>query len=250
MIDFFSNFDFLILIYIWPIIVFSAIFRSFTGFGFALAAVPSFSLFLSPIESVVLVSLLTLLVNILFLKNYIHDVPVKPLIPLLLMAFIGTIIGVEIIKVISKEWFQFFVGLSVIFACLSMFIFKPNKHVEKPKLAWPVGFFSGVMNGSLALPGPPVIIYALNTQQTPEKSRSLLAAFFFISAIFALISYYFNGFVSVDSLGFLLVSAPAMIIGDKLGFYLFRRYGGEIYRKIAILFLAIIGISMLTTILK
>ena len=249
MTDFITNFDYSILVYLWPIIIISAIFRSFTGFGFALAAVPAFSVFLSPIDAVVLVSLLTLLINVLFMKNYIHEVPVKPLIPLLFMAFVGTMIGVEIIKVISKDLFQFLVGISVIFACLSMILFKSKKIVEKPRLAWVVGLFSGVMNGTLALPGPPVIIYALNTQTTPEKSRSLLAAFFFISAAFALVSYFLSDFLTWDSLGYLLVSAPAMIVGDKLGFYLFSRYGGDFYRKVALVFLILIGCSMLVTVI-
>lgn len=98
------------------------------------------------------------------------------------------------------------------------------------------------MNGSLAIPGPPIIIYALQSQSTAEKSRILLMTFFFASAFIALISYGFAGFVNIQSFWFFLMAFPAMLIGDRLGFYLFNQYGSALYRTIAISCLMVVGI--------
>jgi hypothetical protein len=46
--DMLANFGAQQLILIWIVVVFSAVLRAFTGFGFALAAVPAFSLLMAP----------------------------------------------------------------------------------------------------------------------------------------------------------------------------------------------------------
>ncbi len=52
------------LVQVWLAVLLASVVRSVTGFGFALVAIPVFSLFLSPAESVVLCAALTLLSNI------------------------------------------------------------------------------------------------------------------------------------------------------------------------------------------
>jgi len=120
MAEFLQNITFAEASIIWVVVILAAVLRSFTGFGFALAAVPAFSLFLSPTQAVVLVSLLTLAVNLFYARNYLTNVPLNPLIPLVVAAIIGTIIGTQVIKSISVEIIQFWVGCSVIACCLGM----------------------------------------------------------------------------------------------------------------------------------
>ena len=101
MAEFLQNITFAEASIIWIVVILAAVLRSFTGFGFALAAVPAFSLFLSPIQAVVLVSLLTLAINLFYARNYLTNVPLNPLVPLVVAAIIGTIIGTQVIKSIS-----------------------------------------------------------------------------------------------------------------------------------------------------
>ncbi|MDA9007673.1 sulfite exporter TauE/SafE family protein [Porticoccaceae bacterium] len=242
MAEFLQNITFAEASIIWVVVILAAVLRSFTGFGFALAAVPAFSLFLSPIQAVVLVSLLTLAVNLFYARNYLTNVPLNPLIPLVVAAIIGTVIGTQVIKSISVEKFQFWVGCSVIAGCLGMIFLRKIRIPVNNFTTYLTGLLSGIMNGSLAIPGPPIIIYALQSQSTPEKSRILLMTFFFASAFIALISYCFAGFVTMQSLWFFLMAFPAMLIGDRLGFYLFNQYGSALYRTIAISCLLVIGV--------
>lgn len=120
MAEFIQNITFSEAAIIWIVVILAAVLRSFTGFGFALAAVPAFSLFLPPTQAVVLVSLLTLAVNLFYARNYLTNVPLNPLVPLVVTAIIGTVVGTQIIKSISVEKFQFWVGCSVIAGCLAM----------------------------------------------------------------------------------------------------------------------------------
>ena len=105
------GFDISELLLIWVVVIFAAVLRSFSGFGFALAAVPIFSLFLSPPESVVLSTTLILLISIASIKDYWGIVPLRPMLPIGMMMLIGTAIGTTVLALISKNQFQMGVGL-------------------------------------------------------------------------------------------------------------------------------------------
>ena len=54
-----------------------------------------------------------------------------------------------------------------------------------------------------------------------------------------------GGLVGINSLWLFLLGYPAMFIGDRLGFALFRRYGGRFYRRVALLALLAIGVTII-----
>ena len=83
---------------IWAATVAAAILRSFTGFGFALAAVPSFAFFLTPSQAVVLSASLSLAVGLQTWPQHAGKVALRPLWPLYLMAVVGTIVGATVLQ--------------------------------------------------------------------------------------------------------------------------------------------------------
>ena len=152
MIELTADIGVLELLLIWSVVIFASILRSFTGFGFALTAVPVFALFLTPLESVVLSAALTLTSNLIGVRTYWGIVPLKPMLPLVFMATIGTAIGTVILAFISPAQFQFWAGISVIIACVVLIFFKPTTHRVSPMLTSFTGLLSGLMNGALAIP--------------------------------------------------------------------------------------------------
>lgn len=225
--------------------VFASVLRSFTGFGFALAAVPVFALFLSPTESVVLSASLTLGISVLGLPTFWGIISLRSMVPLVLMALLGTVAGAMVLTTISAAQFQLWVGIAVIFACAGMTLFKPSKQINSPVLTSVAGLASGLMNGALAIPGPPMIIYAMATEPQPRRSRALLMTFFMASSVLALCSYGAAGFIEARSVYLFLLAFPALYAGDKLGFYLFKRYGDALYRRVALLALVAVGLTIM-----
>lgn len=218
--------------------------RSFTGFGFALAAVPVFSLILSPTESVVLSVSLTLSISLLGLRTYWGVIRLRPMLPLVLLALLGTAIGTASLTVISASQFQLWVGLSVIIACVGLTFFRPSTRVNSPVLTSFTGLLSGLMNGALAIPGPPMIVYAMLTEPEPKRSRALLMTYFMASSLLALASYGAAGFIKLQSFWYFLLAFPALYVGDKLGYYLFQRFGDALYRRIALAGLIAVGVTI------
>ena len=230
---------------LWLVVVLAAVLRAFTGFGFALAAMPVFALLMPPSEAVVLSASLTLAVNLITLKSYWGAFPLRPLVPMLLMAGLGTWLGAGLLDRFSPQQFRFWIGAAVIAACLLLAFYRPRRHQHGPWLGGLTGAASGVLNGAFAIPGPPVIVYAMATEPTPARSRALLMTFFLGSALMALATYATAGFVSPRSPWLFLLAFPAMSLGDKLGFWLFARHGGRLYRRVALLVLFLIGASIM-----
>ena len=121
----------------------------------------------------------------------------------------------------------------MILACACPGLVKPSQHHSSLLLSSGKGLLSGLMNGALAIPGPPITVYAMLTESQRERSRALLMTFFLFSAMVALVSFTLAGFVNLQSPRYLLWTFPAVRVGDWVGSALFRRFGGVLYRSIA-----------------
>ena len=232
------------LVLVWAVVVFAAVMRAFTGFGFALTAVPVFALFMPPTQAVVLSASLALAVSLLTLKTYWGKYPVGQMVPMISTAAIGTVLGAAALTYISPQQFKLWIGCSVILACFGLTFYRPARQHGSRLLSGISGIASGLLNGAFAIPGPPVIIYAMAAEPEPERSRALLMTFFLFSAVIALVSYAVAGFINTASLWLFVLGFPAMYLGDKLGYRLFRSYGTSFHRRVALLLLFIVGVSI------
>jgi uncharacterized membrane protein YfcA len=222
-------------------LVLAALMRSFTGFGFALAAVPVLSLFLAPGDVVVLIASLTVTANLLGMESFRRDYPPLQLWPLLLTSVFGTMLGVYFLRGLSATQFQLAIGIAVLLAAVIMTLYRPRPAATRRRWGAFAGLCSGLMNGAFAIPGPPVVIFAMASEREPARSRALLMYFFTFSALIALVTFAAAGYVGWHSLYLLLLGLPAMLIGDQLGLRLFRRFGDRVYRRVALLVLYAIG---------
>ena len=148
------------LLLIWGVIILAAILRAFTGFGFALAAVPVFSLLMSPAQAVVLSASLAFAISLLTIRTYWGSYPLATMAPLLAMALAGTGVGVLVLTALSGEQFQLYIGVAVLLACLALTFYRPGRLRPGPWRGAAAGVVSGLLNGAFAIPGPPVIPYA------------------------------------------------------------------------------------------
>ena len=111
----------------------AAAMRAFTGFGFALMAVPLLSLFLLPTDAVVLVALLTLLTSLVTYRAWWGRFGLRDGLPMVGGSVVGTGVGVIFLTQLSLAQFQLWIGLIVIFLSLVLSRYRPQSHVGGPK---------------------------------------------------------------------------------------------------------------------
>lgn len=229
---------------VFLVVAIASLLRSFTGFGFALAAVPGFSLIFPPTDAVVLSASLALCISFFSLPTYWQDASIKPMAPMLGMAALTTFIGAALLSYISVRMFQVLISAAIFLALFGLMLNKPSGGQQSTLLQCIAGAASGLMNGVLAIPGPPVIAYAMLTQPDPRRSRAMLMVFFMLSALIGLVSYFFAGFVRGEMLLVFLFALPTLYVFDKLGYALFLRYSNEFYRTASMWLLFGMGISI------
>lgn len=231
------------LLLIGLIVVSAAVLRAFTGFGFALAAVPAFSLLMPPVEAVVLSMMLTFAVSVSSVRTYWGKSPIKPMLPMIVASLLGTLVGAWMLGTVSADSFQLWVGLSVIAACALLTFYRPAPKQGSVGVGTVVGLSSGLLNGVFAIPGPPVVVYAVATQPSAIAARSMLMTFLLFSAGFGVLSFSLAGYLTKASWLIFAVCFPVMYVGDKIGYWLFTSYGTRLYRTVALIALFAVGFA-------
>jgi uncharacterized membrane protein YfcA len=232
-------------IYLWIGVVFATVIRGFTGFGFALSAVPTLSLFFSPVEVVAVTAMLSLALGLISFRNWWDLRRARTLAPLIVFALVGTMLGASLVSSMSASLFRAAAGLAVMLACIALALSPPASPVHSRTISSAAGLLSGLMNGVLAMPGPPMILFALLTEPDPQRSRAMLMMFFSASALLACSVYTATGIINGQNLSIAVMAIPALWFGDWLGSVLFSKFGTQRYRQVAILTLATMGLLLI-----
>lgn len=230
---------------IWLATAGAALLRAFTGFGFALAAVPVYAFFLPPTEVVVLCASLAVVLGVQTLPQYIHAVEPRRQWPVFLLALPGTLLGASLLRGLDADQFRLALGVVTVIASLVLARFHPARRDLHAGLRAATGLASGLLNGAFAVPGPPVIVYIMATESDPARSRAFMIGFFSFSALLGLATFAALGWVTVQSLVLAALAYPAMFAGDRIGFRLFRSHGGTHYRRIAVAACLAIGVAII-----
>lgn len=229
---------------IWLVTAGAALLRAFTGFGFALAAVPVYAFFLPPTEVVVLCVSLVVVLGLQTLPQYAGHMALPRQWPVLVASVPGTLLGANLLRGMEVDEFRFALGVVTIVASLVLARFRPAYRQAHGGIRAGTGFASGLLGGAFAVPGPPVIVYVMATESDPAASRAFMIGFFSFTALMGLLIYTGLGWVTPQILLLALFAYPAMYLGDKVGFRLFRAYGNAHYRRIAIAVCLMIGIAI------
>lgn len=222
----------------------AAVLRGFTGFGFALVAVPLTSLALPPSRSVPVVFMLQLLIGAFDTLRHHRNLD-RRFLTMAALAIGVTPLGVYLLSIAQPSMAR--IGIALIVLAGSMMMWRPPQLPMQPShgLAACAGIGVGLCNGIAAMPGPPAIAYSVLTHMPADKARSSLMILFFTTALAGVPST--MAFGIADSATFLLAIAalPIIMIGTALGAMLFKRYGTKLYREAALFTLVGTALAML-----
>ncbi len=219
--------------------------QGFTGFGSVMVALPLLTLFLDVRTVIPLVCLLALVINVVLLIQ-IHEHILWAKVRVLLVAAIpGVAFGVYILKTVPAQFLEMTIGLVIIgFGLQRHFARAPELEVAD-HWGWVFGFLSGVLGGSIAANGPPVILYTSLQPWGKYPAKSTLTAYFLASTVVISSTHGLNGLITARVLDLFIQGVPILVTGVLTGSWLFGRVGSGSYRKVLLLFLILLGCLML-----
>jgi hypothetical protein len=188
-----------------------------------------------------LLVIFSLFMNSIILYNLRAHVDLKRILILIGSSIIATPIGAYLLISIDENFLKLIVGIIVV---LSAIIFKLgfNIQVKNEKLAFiPVGIISGLLNGSVSLSGPPIILFLTNQKTEKQVFRATLTSFFWILNIATIFVFFFNGLINLEVLELSVKLLPALIIGLFFGIKLGDRIQQKTFQNATIILLFCMG---------
>ena len=232
-------------IYFHLIIFVAGFTQGFTGFGSALIMLPLLTM-LTGVKTVVpLVVLLGACINMILLVQIHRYLVWKRVRTLLLASVPGILCGVYILKEMSTSFLELAIGLVLIlFPFYLMWKGVPEREVAAG-WAWPAGFLSGVLGGSISAGGPPVIIYTALQPWDKLHIKSALVGFFLVTSMAIGTAQAAGGLMTGEVMALFVAGLPALVTGVLTGSYLFKRVDSGVYRKVLNILLMVLGVVML-----
>lgn len=226
--------------------VFLAVFtQSLSGFGSALVAMALLPPVLGIQTATPLVALIMLPLEIYLLLHYRHALNIAVIWRVILAAVLGIPLGIIFLSQLDEEIVLTALGIVItgyaLFALLNL---------KLPKMAHPAwgygfGFLAGLLGGAYNTSGPPVIVYGNCLRWDPDEFKSNLQGFFLISSIVIALGHAWDRNLTPEVWRFFLVCLPAVVIGIWAGTSLDKYLNPEIFRKIVLVLLIVMGIRLI-----
>ncbi len=211
--------------------------NSLMGFGFALTTVPLMAIAVGPKDAVVLSALFGLLSNGGVALRHRAEAVVPVLRRIVLGALVGMPIGLAVILVVPESALEAAIGVVVLAAVV---LLARGWVIERPP-PWVdvvAGLGTGLLNTSVGVSGPPVVMDLQGRSLPKGPFRATSAAVFGINGIVALALFAVSGQLHVDLAAAAAVALPAWPLGWWVGDSLHRRFPDDRFRGLVLLMLA------------
>jgi uncharacterized membrane protein YfcA len=216
--------------------------RGLTGFGFAIVATPLLALVYPPVVAVPVATLLQIPSGLPIVFRDWSDTNIKAATTAWLGGLPALIPGVFVLSSIPADEMRLILGLAVILSTVALAFGRKLNREPKPYELIGAGALSGLMQGAVAMAGPPVILLILSSSWTPARCRATLSFVFLLLGTASLIFGAIHGVVTMESILIAAATVPGLLMGQAIGSSLFVRIDAARYRSISTLCVAIAGV--------
>ena len=222
----------------------AAVVRGYSGFGFSLLSITALSLFFEPRAIIPSIFILEVAASAHLMISAWRDVHWQSLRRLAAGCLVGTPAGVYVLARVPAA--PLTVALSVIVLLLASLLARGFMLRAMPGRTATVvtGLASGLLNGSIGIGGPPVIMFFFGSPAGVATGRASIIAYFLITDVLALAWQWHDSLLNRDVLARALVYAPALGAGVWLGNRAFATVNPERFRSWVLrLLMALAGLT-------
>ena len=235
------------LVLTFAIVILAAIIQGMTSFGFSLIAIPLLSMILPLKTFVPMIVLFSFLMNATLFKFLKGHFDKKRILILVISGLLSTTIGIRLLSIVDNELLKMVVGIILIISGFTMMFGFKIKWKSRLLGDFIAGIVSGVLNGSVSLSGPPVILLLSNEGTNKDDFRKTLTSFFLLLNLLSLPIFFVNGLLTDDVLLKSIVNLPALGFGIYFGLKLGKKISEQHFRKVTISLIILMGVMSLTS---
>lgn len=231
------------------VVFLTAIMRGYTGFGFALVAVPLLALIADPVTAVPMVLLLEVVGSLQLLPGLWRSAHLRSVLLLVAGALLATPIGLYGLAALPADVMRLVIALVVLATTCALAAGLKASREPRAPATFGVGILSGLLNGAAAMSGPPVVLFYLNAQTAMHVGRASIVLYFLLSDTVAISFAGASGLLGASTVLLAAVTIPALFLGQVIGTRLFRFALQRHYRIVAIvILLAVSGFAIVQSV--
>ena len=180
-------------------------------------------------------------------ENINQYVNLKKILRLIIPAIIGIPIGTFLLISVEEETIKIFLGTVIIIFSISQLI-GFHKPVKNEKVAFViVGLISGILAGSTAISGPPVVLFLMNQNVIKNYFRVNIVIYFIVLGLIAILSMYISKILNMEVIHYFLSLFPAMVFGLSIGIYLSKKVNESLFKLATIFIVLVSGILAISS---
>ena len=236
--------NFFFIIVAGSFIIFAAFFiRALTGFGGALISIPLLVLFVDLKFAVPLESLFEVGLSALLLPKVYSKISKTTLIPLLIGALLGSLVGAYFLYTFNNILLKRALGLVIILFALNMLVERRRRSERSVSATWGglAGAAGGIFGGLFGTSGPPFVMYLAYKLKEKETLRASLIGLFAVDYAWRVGVFAVTGLLTAEILRFALILTPALVLGTVLGHRVQVHINERRFRQLVALILIISG---------
>ena len=217
------------------------------GIGMSMFSVPIIAFILPPTKAMMLLCFPVIFTN--FLQMDIKKgVGSFRFLPMFLALFLGLLIGGKLILNLSLNFISISIAIVIIiFTSLNFFgiSLKNIKKANEKILSVIIGFLSGIIGGLTTFYAPPIITFLISINLDKEFFIRTTATMYFFASIPLYSSMIYHGLGNYYDLIMSLVLVVPAIVGQFFGSKVRKKLSNEIFQKLVLIILIIIGFTLL-----
>ncbi|MBN1123072.1 MAG: sulfite exporter TauE/SafE family protein [Anaerolineae bacterium] len=233
------------IILISGIMIFASFTQSVAGFGLALVAMPLLVNLIGLEVAAPFIAVISLFIQIPVLIRYRKDLDLRSTGRLTAAMMLAIPIGVIGLKRLDENIMLGILGIVVTGYAIYALVTPRLPELKSPNWAYPFGFVGGLLSGAYSTGGPPLVIYGNFSRWEPGEFKANLQATFTLTAFVQIASHGLFGNLTPVMWRSLLFALPGVAIGVVLGLSLDRHIDPALFRKIVLVLLIVLGLSLL-----
>jgi len=218
------------------------------GVGLPMVALPLLSTAVSLRDTIAILYVSVLLTNIwqAFRGGYFVEA-FKRFWPMMLAVIVGAWFGSKTLVQIDPLWLTGIVGATVaFFSCVNLF--NPKLSVPERHEAWLsviIGLIGGFFGGLTLFIGPAIIMFLVALQVKKEEFIGTIGLVYLLGVVPTGIFYVIDGTFRAEHVVPSLLAAIPVILGMLVGQYIRQHVNEEVFRKVLLIALVLIGLNMI-----
>lgn len=227
-------------------VIMGAFMQGCLGFGFGMISVPLMLLVHMPPGLVIPLQIpLSMMLIVPLAWQVRHHFNYRLVIPLWVGALLGLPVGMWILNHLNVYLLSMSVGVILVFMPIVMLMGWSHPLPNRFYTLVPVGMMSAILQGSISISAPPIILFLSNQGMDKDTFRANILLYFGGLGVIAFSNFAYQGMYTGEVLKMFALLVCCVPIGGWAGARLSRRIPQKLFRTLTLMVSALMGALLL-----